>query len=76
VFAPFVPIFVKPVPMNVPNLIAKYANNVQRSADNVRKAAKKWQLKILSKLKTFFGIGVASFMVLPLFLFYLSFTYI
>ena len=43
--------------MNVPNLIAKYANNVQRSASNVRKAVKKWQLKI----KTFFEMGAVSF---------------
>ncbi len=42
----FVPIYVMPVQMNVPNSIVKYASSVQKNAGNVPKVAKKWQLKI------------------------------
>jgi hypothetical protein len=46
-YVPFVPIYVKPVPMNVQNSIVKYASSVQKNAESVPRAVKKWQLNKL-----------------------------
>lgn len=50
-YVAFVPIYVKPAPMNVQNLIVKYASNVPKNAESVQKAAKKWQLNLWEREK-------------------------